>query len=251
MDTKSVSVTTIVRNPVQKAKGLSRKMSQVEIRKIPEEKQKADRTLTAIEKLESELLPIEQGLLPAIKARKEGLAKRKKQLESLRMLKKYAIFSLEPLTWRNKQGYPLLAVFSTGSPKFELAYVGSSDGYGYRRWAQKVTPNLPKDMIACYQDVLDKLKEMGKRDKKTTRLSAQFEMLIPPSVKKKIASVKGELKEVFIIAETPRWDLKQTTVRRKDPLVVGWDGLNYWLITTFNATPLEKYLSEGSTIEVK
>lgn len=244
----AVSTDLMVRNPIKAAVRLSRRASVQEIENISSERENAVGVLGRIDQLQSGLFPVERGLLPVIRSKKTEVAKRVRQLESLDKLNQYAVFSLEPLTWRNKQGFPRLAVFSLESPDFELAVIGSRSVWdSRRRWRQKVDPKLPQEMMDCYKDVLGKLSALAKQTKKTARLRAQFGMLIPQVVKEEIIRVRGEFKEIFIVAEAPRWDLKLTAIpkpRNKDPLVVGYDGVNYWLITAFEPTPLEEYIKE-------
>lgn len=248
MNTESaVSTDLMVRNPIKAAVRLSRRASVQEIENISSERESAVGVLGRIDQLQSNLFPVERGLLPVIRSKKTEVVKRVRQLESLDKLNQYAVFSLEPLTWRNKQGFPRLAVFSLESPDFELAIIRSHSSWDSHRsrWRQKVDPKLPQEMMDCYKDVLGKLSALAKQNKKVARLRAQFGMLIPQAVKEEIVRVRGEFKEIFIVAEAPRWDLKLTAIpkpQNKDPLVVGYDGVNYWLIATFGPTPLEKYI---------
>jgi hypothetical protein len=242
----AVSTDLMVRSPIKAAIRLAKRASAREIENISSERETAVETLNRIDQLQSSLLPVEHGLLPAIRSKKIEAAKRVRQLESLDKLNQYPVFSLEPLSWRNKEGFPRLAVFSLESPDLEFAVVGSYSRVDWRlkrRWRQKVSPKLPQGMMDCYKDVLDKLSAIAKETKKTARLRAQFGMLIPQAIKTEIARVRGEFKEIFIIAEAPRWDLKLTAIPKpKDPLVVGYDGVNYWLIAAFDPTPLENYI---------
>lgn len=249
----AVSEELVVRNPVKAAIGLATKASAQEIESSSAEREKIVGVLAIINQIQSDLLPIEKGMLPAIKSKKNDIAKKAKQLESLDKLSQYAVFNLEPLTWRNKQGYPRLAVFSLESPNCEFAVIGKyyDDGYtNRRRWIKKIDPKLPPEMMECYNDVFNHLGEIAKKTKKTTRLSARFVMLIPPDVKEKIIKVRGDFKEIFIIGEAPQWGIKQTAIPKpnKDPLVVGYDGVNYWLIAAFNPTPLEEYIANEKYI---
>ena len=250
----AVSTDLMVRNPIKAAVRLSRRASVQEIENISSEHESAIGVLSRIDQLQSSLFPVERGLLPVIRSKKSEVAKRVRQLESLDKMNQYAVFSLEPLTWRNKQGLPRLAVFSLESPDFELAVIGSHNGWdSRRRWRQKVSPKLPQKMMDCYKDVLGKLSALAKETKKTTRLRAQFGMLIPQNVKEQIVRARGEFKEIFVVAEAPRWDLKQTAIPRpdKDPLVVGYDGVNYWLIAAFDPTPLEEYIKAEFCVKTK
>ena len=240
------STDLVVRSPIKAATRFCRRATAEEIENASFERENSVGVLSRIDQLQSALFPVERGLLPMIRSKRTEVAKRVRQFESLNKLSQYAVFSLESLKWRDRQGLPRLAVFSLESPDFELAVVGHRDSWsGNRRWKQVVNPKLPEGMMACYKDVLGKLSEMAKRTKKTTRLRGQFGALIPPVIKEKIVQVRDEFKEIFIVAEAPRWDLKQTAIPRpdKDPLVIGYDGVNYWLIAAFDSTPLEEYIA--------
>lgn len=235
------------RNPIKAAIQLSHKASEAEIENNSVELQRTTGVLERIKKMESSLLPIEKMALPAIHSQKAKVSNRVKQLESLDYLREYRIFSLEPLKWRNNQGFPRLAVFNITSPNCEFAVVGRREREWERpRWKQDVTPKLPKEMMDCYKDVLTKLAELAKEAKKTVRLKAQLSIILPDDIRQKIIEVRKQFKEIFIIAEAPNWSLKQIAIPKpkKDPLVVGYDGANYWLVAAFDQTPLEKYIED-------
>ncbi|MBI4118307.1 MAG: hypothetical protein HY455_02120 [Parcubacteria group bacterium] len=170
----SVSKGLIIRNPIEAAIRLSRQMTTQEMAgDSPAEREITAGMLSRIDRIKSGLLPIERGLLQAIRSRKSAAEKKAKQLKSLNKLGQYALFSLEPLTWRNKQGFPRLAVFSLKSPNSEFAVVDSRDWDSRRRWRQKVDPKLPRDVLKCYKDVLQNLSAIAKKTKKTARGSAR------------------------------------------------------------------------------
>jgi hypothetical protein len=208
--------------------------------------------ITRLTELETTLLPIERAMIPTIRSKKAEAAQRVAQFGSPEKLGQYPIFSVEPLTWRNKDGFPRLAVFSLESPDFELSVAGREyyDSYNdsyRRRWTEKISPKLPPEMAACYKDVLRDLKQRAKKERKSMKLRTQFAMLIPQEVRQKITEVRGEFKEILIVAEAPKWDFKQKAIPRPkntDPLVVGYDGANYWLIAAFDPTPIEQYVRD-------
>ena len=237
---KKVAVLTSA-SPIKEAIRLSRRATAEEIRDVSSESQNVAEVLVQLDQLKDNLLPIEKGLLPEIESKKSAATRMAKQLEALDKWQKYPEFSLEPLTWRDKEGFPRLAVFSLMSPNVEFAVVGSYNGGGRKFWTEKMTPELPPEMKKCFKDVLGKLSVMARETKKTIRLRAQFAVLIPQPIREEILKVQGDFKEIFVVAEIPKWDLKETAVPRpnKDPLVVGYDGFNHWLIAAFDPTPLE------------
>ncbi len=238
----AVSAVEVVSNPVKVALSLSRRLSEDEIKSIAPERELAVADLSKIDQLRSSLLPVEKSILPIVNAKMTEIANRIKKLDSFGKLNQYSLFSLESLTWRDGDGFPRLAVFSIESPSFELAVIGRRRD-GRIAWSKKINPRIPKDMMNCYGDIFGKLSEIARQTQKTIRLRAQFGMLIPKSVKDKIAQVRGQFKEIFIIAEAPHWDLALTSPSpQRDPLVVGYDGANYWLIAWFDPTTLEEYI---------
>jgi hypothetical protein len=73
---------------------------------------------------------------------------------------------------------------------------------------------------------------------KETLVEDTFIGLLPCKTREKISKYKGEFQEVFILAEA-HW--KVTVVRNPDPLVIGFDGYNFWLIDKFDLTSVEAY----------
>jgi hypothetical protein len=73
-------------------------------------------------------------------------------------------------------------------------------------------------------------------------IRATFAGLIPADVKREIQYAKGlgVFEEIFILAEVTDWKVEVS--RQGDPLVVGFDGRNFWLIATFDTTTLERYV---------
>ena len=174
----------------------------------------------------------------------------------------YKRLDLTPLLWRTKKGLPLLAIFSLTNGVFSLGARterrSSTDYYGYRRWRMSTkqvhTPSLPKPVKACFDDVSTRIIELAKQKKKTILLSAEFSGVVPLEAKQKIAEARKKFKDIFILAEVKDWKIeerKATTVKPKpapivqgDPLVVGWDGKGFWLITSFDTTSLERYIEQ-------
>jgi len=179
----------------------------------------------------------------------------------------YKRLDLTPLRWRTKKGLPLLAIFSLTNGVFSLGARTERQRYerydSYRNYwrtgtktstKQVHTPSLPKPVKACFDDVLAKILELAKQKKKTILLSAEFSGVIPLEAKQKIAETREKFKDIFILAEVKDWKIeerKATTVKPRpapivqgDPLVVGWDGKGFWLITSFDTTSLERYIEQ-------
>lgn len=242
-------------NPVKAAIRMSRKLSAKDVADATKKKDAATRALKVVSDLEGELFGVESAVRDLTSKKRATLSAEARAFEALEKGSKYSVFSLEPLTWRDKRGYPRLAVFSLNSPKFSIASKHEERFDGERvRHRSKATfsPALPPAMHRCYDDVVQTLKGM-----KDTRgriqnvvLSTAFRGLIPAEARQAIRQAQGEFKEVFLIAEAMQWELRKKPVpqpRRAnpDPLVVGYDGENFWLVTSFDLTPLEKFV-EGN-----
>ena len=158
----TVSVDLVATAPIKAAVNLSKRLSLEEIENIPVERQNILEILYKIDQFESRLLPVEQGLIPVIHAKKAEINKRLNQLGSPHKFSKYTLFNLEPLTWRDSRGFPRLAVFSLESPNFEFTV--SSENSNYYKFIAKTSPKLPQEMMACYTDVFDKLVEHGRKN---------------------------------------------------------------------------------------
>lgn len=195
------------------------------------------------------LLGVEQVGAKRLKSRITAVRRQQTAMSKMANLcANYRRLTLEPLQWRNKNGWPTLVLFSLSSPEFELAVIGRRDyGSGYH-FRKEVRPRLPKPMAACYADVLERLHEMAKKERRTIRLSCTFEGLIPPEIRTEIVKVRGVFgKQIFLMTEAPRFLLKKMAVARpapivapnRDPLVVGFDGKDLWLIANFDLTSIE------------
>ncbi|MBI4434954.1 hypothetical protein HY635_04060 [Candidatus Uhrbacteria bacterium] len=141
----------------------------------------------------------------------------------------------EVLGWRNPDGFPTLAPFSVESEEF--AFASSPNA-----WPEEtVTPALPAPIRGCYDDVFKKLRERRARRNVKVRASVTFTGVIPEDVRRTIASAQRAFKDIRVLAEVDRWQLEETELPalRTDPLVIGYDGQEFWLLAAFDITPLE------------
>jgi hypothetical protein len=91
---------------------------------------------------------------------------------------------------------------------------------------------------------------------KILAIEARFSGIIPSDVREKInqAKLSGFFQEIFLLAETPKWEVhflkrpKPTPIPRVDPLVIGYDGKRFWLITPFDMTTLEQHIANEHVI---
>ena len=186
----------------------------------------------------------------ALAARKKELNSQARVLKAGINYKDYPPFDLECLTWRNAEGYPLLATFGLDHPVFELSIMVNSWS-GYRKDWRPFPMPMPIKMQ--YEDVFVLLRTMAKEEHKSMRLRATFEGLIPLEVKEEIKAVKGQFKDFYIVAEVGKWELKKSAPirQRVDPLLIGHQGDRFWLVAAFDTTPLEKYIEAYSVSQAK
>ena len=239
----------VIQDPIKEAIRLSQKSSPQDFENIETEKKKAAESIAELNSMEQGLLPIERGLVPEIKGKKEEITNRIKQLDSIGRFKDYAVFNLTPFTWRDEQGFPRLAAFSILSPTFEMSIAWRAESYnGYyprkASWSRKISPKFPKDIEILLTDVFAHLKTVveSKDTKKRAKIEAEFSAFIPLEIKEEILGARKHFKDIFIIAAITEWNLGGKV--KPDPsqnyLVVGYDGVNYWLITAFDKASLSE-----------
>lgn len=149
----------------------------------------------------------------------------------------------EVLRWRNADGFPTLAPFSV--ERETVAFASSPS-----RWPEEsVTPTLPVPFRGCYDDVFQKLREKRARRNVEVRASVTFTGVIPEDVRRTIARVRQSFKDIRVLAEVERWQLEETELPalRTDPLVIGYDGQECWLLAAFDITPLEEAVRQICT----
>lgn len=210
--------------------------------------------------------------LATLKGEQSQLENRIIQLKKRATLgSRYLQLSIEPLKWRDKNGWPRLATFSLESPLFKISASASIKGeykddrdaaYDLRSYRgenrrtpkidfrPEVSPWLTSLISSCYADVFEKFRQDLTRDTSRDKeisieLCCRFEGLIPDDVKRKIVEARGLglFKEIFIVAEpTNGFQINRTAVvaPKQDPLVVGFDGNQLWLIAEFDTTPVEE-----------
>lgn len=188
----------------------------------------------------AELLPIEQpAVLPAVDARLKVLE---------RASEGYRPFPFEKLQevlrWRNPDGWPTIAPFSIESPRFEFA-VHPSGGWDRGEVRRVIHPALPPPLRECYGDVFEKL---GRRESawKSIHLAVTFTGVLPPEVRATVIAAKRHFTQVLVLAEVDHWQIEEREIPaiRTDPLVVGFDGQDFWLIAAFDLTPIEEAIRQ-------
>lgn len=237
----------IAKNPVKAAQSLAVKIDSTVVKKVMSKRPDIQKALGNLREQKRSLLGIERNGLDAIEEREQQIKGFITKVDSLSKGSKYPLFSLEPLKWRNNDGWPRLAVFDVDSPYVKFYVSGRDDGWGNIRYVAGYSPEMPGDIVKCYADVSTKLKTIAKTKRRNVSIEAEFGHMIPSGVRKTIIAAKKKFKQVMVVAEIPKWSLKEKNIARPkpktaDPLIVGYDGCNYWLIDSFDTTSIEHYI---------
>ena len=191
------------------------------------------------------LLPIEKSTIDQLKAFEVKLLREQILAKSDMKFANFPKFPMSAFTWRDKRGFPRLVPFSITSPNFIMGTVKETRwGYMSTRMPENRT-KLPKAIQILYKDVLGLTRKMAREEGKSIRLRAEFSGMIPQEVRDQIGEVKGLFQDLFIVSEVKGWTVEKTVpVRKTDPLLVGWDGYQMWLLASFDTTSVEKYIEK-------
>lgn len=160
--------------------------------------------------------------------------------------------NLDVLTWRTPEGWPSLMLFDPGTAEAKFTKIGFQYCSGARNEGTVEGSHYfakNQEMFnKYYQDIDKKLytlvaKKDGERlnGDKFASVSCTFSGIIPTDVKDSIKSAqsKGLFKNIYILCETPNWEVNEITIINVDPIVVGWTGERLHVIATFDLTDLE------------
>lgn len=146
------------------------------------------------------------------------------------------------LGWRNSDGMPTLAPFSVERDTFT---------FSLNQWRPStISPELPTPLRGCYDDVVRLLhKRRNGHDNVEVRATARFDGVIPDDVRRMIVTARPQFKDIRILAEVEAWKIEETELPalRADPLVIGYDGEEFWLLAAFDITPLEDVVRQICT----
>ena len=204
--------------------------------------------LSHLRKIKRALLPVERGN-PEVMQLTERIRGLAEQHRVMRLgLGPYPPFALDALTWRNADGWPLLAVFSIDKPTISIGtqrYTWGANRVGY--WKQ-CRPELPPVLKRQYLDVFAQTKELAQEERKSIKLEATFRHFVPQDVKDELRVIEDSFSSMWMVAEVDEWEVKrEPTLPTKDPLVIGVKGLSVMLIASFDPTSLES-LVEGLSL---
>lgn len=171
--------------------------------------------------------------------------------------------SLEPLSWRDEQGFPKLVVVPLngpvnhiGSEYTDFRFVILAEERAHFQYVGRVaTSFIPDKVKLCYEDVCLMLADkcLSKR-KENPNLRPILHITYDPGIasRKGIPSVVHEKllkvahlfpRDLYLIMEAKDWQMGVvTSTTELDPLLVGWKYDQFWLIDVFDLTPLEDYV---------
>ncbi len=157
---------------------------------------------------------------------------------------RYQILEINPLTVRDKDGFPALVIWKLDSPDFEIEFRHSSETDHLSVLSPK---KLPEELAKCFNDLAKLLKsKVNSSYGGRTTISCKFTGLIPRDVKGKIEEARSFFgDDIFIIGEPGPWKIDVVNNPKPDPLVVGFRDGALWLIDKFDITPLEQMLLDG------
>lgn len=250
-----------MKNSVQEALALAEETSPTQVKVLTKQMVELGEKVDAASSFAKGLYGIEAQAKSEFEEALERLEKEQRVLrEKTAFAGKYAHLSMIPLTWRDENGWPKLAVYCLDSPKFELSVTGYRDYYGYSeygptRYRSTVSPKLPEPISSCYSDVMKSLRKTASNRRKTQKLSCKFQGLIPADVKEKIAAARADFKKnIFIVAEPKDGFVlnEESFVEiNRDPLVVGFQGNSLWLIADFETTTVEACMKGEFSLSTK
>jgi hypothetical protein len=205
--------------------------------------------------IEKNIYGLETLVLPMLKEARNLQHRRIK----LKYGPEYRPISLDALrSYRTKQGWPAIAIFSLDMPRFEISLQATAwRSRQTRKFTRpdhvKFTPDLPPALTDCFDDVIMRMQRYVQRDfggyslmDGPIVLAAEYRGLIPLDIKEKIVKASTIFSQIFILAEPMGWSLHMPAVLPADPLVVGWDGKELWFIAEYDTTPVEDaLLTEG------
>ncbi len=195
----------------------------------------------------------------------EALVKYKATIRRLDLWLHFGILpqlDLEPLTWRDEEGYPKLIILPMSRNDFTItAEVHGRDLTDLiGRWEKNRGPlmsgvlfddSLPDSVREKYKDVEEQVRKIARKTKKTTTLSAVYGGLFPEKIREKIKEVKGlpNNYSCYLLSEAGERQLTQKQPAPKppklrDPLLLVFDGEIFSVLDKFDVTELEDHISE-------
>lgn len=244
-------MTEITTNPIKEAlKYCSKEVSQKEkLEEVIDEIDKLIKEKQFLERKLDQLLAIEFHAKTKIRKSIESIDNRLPKLIKQKISLKYPTkLSTHVFKWRNKKGFPSLAIFDPFA-EHDYEAVCQIENSSYIRYPM----GLP---YAIREAMLDGLVQIVPSKSRGLNLAMEFKGLIPYEIREKILTAREEFKQldftecttnghtkwhvhkVFVVTEAA-WEEGRLNI---DPLVIGWDGKECRLIASFDLTTLENYI---------
>lgn len=195
----------------------------------------------------------------------EKIAAEKLELQAHRLRREakyagtgYKRLSLEPFGWMKRGAFtdcPMFAIYSLDNPEMIIRSadaVRENGGDWMPLSTDVVTPSpVPQKIKSLYR-------AYQRRRAGNWRITSTFQGVIPKNVRQEIRTAlplfttPGDSSvhtrsNVFVVGEA-QWvegvEPMRPKLRQFDPLVVGWDGEDLWLISHFDLTDVERYMIE-------
>lgn len=170
----------------------------------------------------------------------------------------YKRLSLEPFKWIKRGAmtdYPVFAIYSLDNPEM---IIRSADAVRENGGEWMPLPSNPQAPSPLPQKIKDAYWPYQRRRWGNWRITSTFQGVIPKTVREEIRTAlplfttPGDSSvqtrpNIFVVGEA-QWvegvEPQRPKVRHWDPLVVGWDGEDLWLISHFDLTDVERYMIE-------
>src|ERR1051326_6394434 len=135
-----------------------------EVAKAARRVKKIDEVLARMVTEHKMFLGVEHHAKEALAAHALKLREERDQVTALINSSEFPRLSLEPLAWRNKDGWPKIALLGLDMPRMTIMVTRTryyyNWGYGDISYRKLVRPVLPPPLVACYKDVFAKLMKM-------------------------------------------------------------------------------------------
>jgi len=227
---------------VAKALALAAPVTKASQDAINEKIEDIDEKLQAAKKMRSGLLGIEKHASALIAEQETKLVEARKELEATKItpMPGYKLMGLAPLSWRDRNGFPKLVLFSMDSPTVRFRCERRSE------YSDEVsltcTPDLPNLLAKHYQDVKESLRRKTAAYSATS-ISTTYNGILPEKIRDRIRAEATKWKHIYVLAEVKGWKVDQESLPKPgDPIVVGWDGEHLWVIDHYDLTPAEEHV---------
>lgn len=199
-----------------------------------------EETPQVMDELEGEIKryrKVAERLLPVEERAKDDLDRKINDLLAKRLSVEYPLLSPEVFGWRNRDGFPQLALFSLEDPRFSIAY----DRWSGLTFSRSVPPGL----YGFYDDMRQVLarRKWHEGEVWNASIEARYEGVIPDSTREKISAAQKtkQFPDMYILAEVRKWEVNRVTLPLGDPLVLGrTKGGYFYLIDKYDTTTIEE-----------